>query len=552
MRRSSCIRPGGCCLPAILFFVLCSFADDFRIARFTGDGSIVFTNTFPQGVVTVEKAATPTGPWLPEKQTFSISRSVEINVTLSGPTEFLRSRAADLTGTNGSWLLVSNDIIDLPLFANTLIMQPDPVSPSLVVQFSNATLDLLFSYTDGPDPELQQALVDELNQIIQNGAVYDADLFAGITLSPATQNLLAQNPTGPALIQLNRMLLEDTYPGQIQKKSALGFTNLVHAYGLLTTIAGAGGTTISPNNKWLPSFEGGPATNALLSRPHIAMADRAGNIYIADKEAYAIRKVTLDGTIHTVAGTGTGSYGDTNPSPALSVALNNPNGLWVRDDGTFYILDRDNGLIRKVDTNGVCTLMTDNGGSIPEGRGLWVSRDESVLYFSAGTQLKRWDTTNGLAVMADGFFQLGNLAVDPNGRIAVTDRGANRVFRVDSDGTKTLIAGNGDGFGVGDGQLATNAALAEVRGIWFLSTGAYFLATDSGSQVWYVDTDGIIHLFLNGDSFSHAGDGSWFYDPTTPKVSKVRQITMDYDNNLIITEHDAGYIRKVRFLPLPQ
>ena len=75
-----------------------------------------------------------------------------------------------------------------------------------------------------------------------------------------------------------------------------------------------------------------------------------------------------------------------------------------------------------------------------------------------------------------------------------------------------------------------------------------FTATDAGSQVWYVDTSGYIHLFLNGNAISHSGDGSWFYDPSTPKVSKVRQITMDYDGNLIITEHDAGYIRKVQFL----
>src|SRR5207248_323180 len=41
---------------------------------------------------------------------------------------------------------------------------------------------------------------------------------------------------------------------------------------------------------------------AELSHPHIAMADRAGNIYIADKEAHSIRKVLPDGRIFTVAG----------------------------------------------------------------------------------------------------------------------------------------------------------------------------------------------------------------------------------------------------------
>src|SRR5262249_37291938 len=146
-----------------------------------------------------------------------------------------------------------------------------------------------------------------------------------------------------------------------------------------------------------------------------------------DKEAHAIRKVTLDGNIHTVAGNNVQGFGDTNPVPATSVSLANPNGLWVFPDGKFYILDRDNGLIRKVDTNGIMTLAVDNGSPILEGRGLWVSPDESILYYSAGTQVMQWDTTNGLSIFANGFSQLGNLAVDLLGRLYVTDRGASLV-----------------------------------------------------------------------------------------------------------------------------
>jgi len=120
-----------------------------------------------------------------------------------------------------------------------------------------------------------------------------------------------------------------------------------------------------------------------------------------------------------------------------------------------------------------------------------------------------------------------------------------------SDGSKTLIAGNGTFAGGGDGALAIETGLKEVRAVWFLPTGAYFLGTDGGSQVWYVDTDGFIHLFLNGGDFhlDHSGDGAWFYDdPTALKVSTVRQITMNYEGDLIITENDQGFVRKVRFL----
>src|SRR5206468_556588 len=147
------------------------------------------------------------------------------------------------------------------------------------------------------------------------------------------------------------------------------------------------------------------------------------------------------------------SLSPTNPAPALGVSLNNPNGLWVQEDGTFYILDRDNGFIRKVDTNGIATGLVDNGGPIRDGRGVWVAPDESIVFYAAGFEIRQWDTTNGLTIFANGFSQLGNFAVDPNGFLVVTDRARNQVYRMGPDGTKTVIAGNGTLGGGGDGAL---------------------------------------------------------------------------------------------------
>jgi len=329
-----------------------------------------------------------------------------------------------------------------------------------------------------------------------------------------------------------------------------GFTNLIHAYGVLTTVAGAGGSTVGGSNKWQMAYEGGPATNAQLSSPHITMADQAGNLYIADKDAHAIRKVTPDGLIHTVAGTGVADYGTTDPAPATTVALNQPNGLYVFPNGMFYILDRANGLIRKVDTNGLMTTVVDNFEPITLGRGLWVSPDESLIFYANYSEIRSWDTTNGLMVYANGFAALGNIAMDLNHRLVVTDQGLNQVYRIEPDLSKTVIAAAGIP-GAGDGYPADQTALVTVRGIWYLPTGGCFLATDTSSQVWYVDLDGIIRLFMNGSVLSHAGDGDWFYAPTVPKVSHIRQITVNYDGDLLVTENDAGYVRKVRFLPYP-
>jgi DNA-binding beta-propeller fold protein YncE len=227
-----------------------------------------------------------------------------------------------------------------------------------------------------------------------------------------------------------------------------GFTNLVQSYNLLTTIAGAGGIGDDGVNKWQPEFEGSPATNALLSRPHIGMADDAGNIFIADKDSHAIRKIQPDGTLVTVAGTNAPGDGPDEPTPASEVALNQPNGLWVRGDGTVYILDLMNGKVRRLGTNGMVSTLFAVPGGIFIGRGLWVKDDESVAFVCAGDVVKKWTPVDGVTDYATNFVELGNLVVDPRGDLVVTDRRGHRVWRLFDDGTRLAIAGDGTTVGM--------------------------------------------------------------------------------------------------------
>ena len=80
------------------------------------------------------------------------------------------------------------------------------------------------------------------------------------------------------------------------------FEEFTAKYNILSTIAGKGEMDANGINEWLAEYEGGLAINAELSRPHFAMADSLGNIYIADKESHAIRKISPNGIITTVAG----------------------------------------------------------------------------------------------------------------------------------------------------------------------------------------------------------------------------------------------------------
>ncbi len=316
------------------------------------------------------------------------------------------------------------------------------------------------------------------------------------------------------------------------------------SFHLLTTIAGKGEADNDNANVWLPAYEGGPAAAAALSSPHMAMADSAGNVYIADKDAHAIRKVDTKGVITTVAGTSVaGNGGD---GRATQQALYAPNGVWVNKKGEFYILDLNNATIRKVDADGAMTALVIDTTGISLGRGLWVSKAEDTIWYASGSRIKMWTKEAGIVIYASGFSALGNIVQDRNGYIVATDRSANMVYRIDNQGAKTAIAGNDSTSGGGDGFPALQTAFYGVRGVWFLEDNTYFLATHEGSQVWYIDGEGTAHLFLNGldgDAY-HSGDGE-NYQTAGFKISEARAVTVDYQGNVLVTENDRGFVRKV-------
>lgn len=332
--------------------------------------------------------------------------------------------------------------------------------------------------------------------------------------------------------------------------------NVRTAYGLLTHVAGVGAD--QNINSWIPSYEGSNALSVELSNPHMAQADAAGNIYIADKESNSILKVSVAGTIHTVAGTHVPGYnGD---GPALSTQLNQPNGVFVLPDGTFYIVDLFNSRIRRVGTDGQLTTVVTEASSGADsglgGRALWVSPDEQLIYYAwrdtTGTSLRRWTPAGGIELVTGGFATMGNITVDHTGRPIVTEDTGNRVFRIESNGSATVIAGNGNTSGGGDGLPAVLTGLNRVRGVACLPSGGFFLATQKGSHIWYVDTGGIIHKMMDcaASGTINAGNGV-AYDVPGVKMSEPRAITISPNGDLVITASDYGHIRVVKCVRPP-
>jgi hypothetical protein len=74
--------------------------------------------------------------------------------------------------------------------------------------------------------------------------------------------------------------------------------------------------------------------------------DNAGNVWVCDMQNHAIRKVTPDGTVTTIAGNGTAGSVNGEGSKAR---FNNPWAITINKNGTMYVLEANNHAVRKIE-----------------------------------------------------------------------------------------------------------------------------------------------------------------------------------------------------------
>ncbi len=100
------------------------------------------------------------------------------------------------------------------------------------------------------------------------------------------------------------------------------------------------------------SGDGGPASLAKLNSPYAVTFDAAGNMYVADGNNYAVRRIdTISGVITTVAGNGTSTPVCTDGQKATSCAIGQPFGVAVDAAGNIFISDKNANIVRKVDAS---------------------------------------------------------------------------------------------------------------------------------------------------------------------------------------------------------
>jgi uncharacterized protein (TIGR03437 family) len=295
-------------------------------------------------------------------------------------------------------------------------------------------------------------------------------------------------PSGVAVDSAGNLYIADAQNHRIRKVAS----------GKIWTVAGNG----------LPGYsgDGGPAARAQLAGPSGVAVDSAGNLYIADKGNSRIRKVTPGGTISTVAGNGVPGYsGD--GGPAASAQLNSPSGIAVDAFGVLYIADSLNNRIRKVALDGTISTVAGtwtNGYSGDGGQAFYaqlaypngVALDSTGnLYIadSLNNRIRKVASNGIISTLAGGGsgdvgdggpatgVQLNyptGVAVDSAGSVYVADFLNNLIRKVAPNGTISTVAGNGAYGYSGDGGAATSALLNYPAGV----------APDMAGKVYLADT----------------------------------------------------------------
>src|SRR5205823_6146767 len=186
--------------------------------------------------------------------------------------------------------------------------------------------------------------------------------------------------------------------------------------GKATLVAGTGTNGFSG--------DGESATTAMLSlfvfpgMPAQGLAvDKAGNVYIADYGNHRDRKVTSDGKITTIAGTGVaGASGD--GSSATDAQLMDPRGPAIDEQRDVYVADSGSSRVRMIDPHGDIHAFAGTG----------VSGDAGVGDSALTAQLSG---PTGLAIDKG------------TGTLYIADTGNHRLRKVTRDGKISTVAGSG-------------------------------------------------------------------------------------------------------------
>ena len=263
--------------------------------------------------------------------------------------------------------------------------------------------------------------------------------------------------------------------------------------GVVNTLAGSG----------TPGYQNGPGSTAMFRYPAAVAVDAVGNVYVAEQQNHCIRKITPGGEVTTLAGNGSYGYAD---GTGNNARFSSCTGIAFGPDGNLYIADWGNNRIRKVTMDGVVTTYAGSG--------------------TAGS-------ADGPALSAT-FYKPRNLSFDVSGNLYITDWGTQLIRRSSPSGLVSTLAGSSSGFANGTGTAAKFFAPC---GIAVDASGTIYVADQGNNQIRKVMPDGTVST-LSGSTTSGFIDGTGnaarFYYPVGLSIDKNWTLYVaDYKNNSI-------------------
>lgn len=204
---------------------------------------------------------------------------------------------------------------------------------------------------------------------------------------------------------------------------------------------------------------------ALYNNPHGMDISPDGTIYIADRYNHVIRRIDTLGIVTLVAGSGVAGDLD---GTAFSAQFNEPWGVVSGNNGEVYVADAKNNKIRIIDTNGIVSTFAGTGN----------------VGFT--------DSFNPLAA---SFYWPSDLEYDhDNGDLYVAGHLSHLIRKVDASGVVSTIAGTKNGypnnFGAADGS-ALSASFYRPYGIHLTSNKDLIIADEWNSMIRVLTKDSV-------------------------------------------------------------
>ena len=378
-----------------------------------------------------------------------------------------------------------------------------------------------------------------IRKITSGGVVTTLAGIAGTTGSTdATGTSASFNiPFGVVADSFGNVYVSDTYNHRIRR---------ITSDGIVTTLAGS---TVG--------FADGTGTNAKFNFPETMSIDPLGVLYVAEETGQRIRKITPQGVVTTLAGTGTAGFDN---GTALQATFRNPHGIAVDRFRQAYVGDKDNHAIRKIadvytlpENNGVvttilttginyhCILGRDSIGNLytwtTQYRIFKITPGGSVINFIGnGTYGAAQDGTGTNTIMSQVF----DIVFDSDDNFFFTDYNNHRIRKATPAGVVTTFAGSSSGFFDASG---TSALFSYPRGIAIDLSGNLYV-TDSGNYRIRKITGGLVTTLAgNGTSATQNGTGTnaTFLQPTAITVDSVGNVYV-LDGNVIRKITPAGVV----------